>query len=82
MPLTVTIRRETKGRAGREVTTLSGLSPLGDAKIAALASELKRLCGAGGTVERGGVIVVQGDHRDRIEEALADRGWVVKRAGG
>jgi translation initiation factor 1 len=46
-----------------------------------LAKELKGLCGAGGTV-RSEVIEIQGDHRDRIVEALQNKGWTVKRAGG
>jgi len=75
------LRRESKGRAGKQVTTISGLAPLGDAKIAALASDLKRLCASGGTAE-GGTILLQGDHRDAVEEELTKRGFRVKRAGG
>lgn len=82
MPLTLLMRRENKGRAGRQVTTVSGLAPLGDAKIAALASDLKRRCASGGTVEAGGTIVLQGDHRDAVQAELEARGYLVKRAGG
>jgi translation initiation factor 1 len=46
-----------------------------------LALELKRLCGAGGTV-RDGAIEVQGDHRERIAERLRALGYSVKLAGG
>lgn len=77
----VVLRRESKGRAGKQVTTISGLAPLGDAKIAALATELKRRCASGGTVE-GGTILLQGDHRDAVEAELVGRGFRVKRAGG
>lgn len=82
MGLTLVLRREAKGRKGREVTTVSGLAPLGDAKIAALASDLKRRCASGGTVEAGGTILLQGDHRDAVQKELESRGWTVKRAGG
>jgi len=46
-----------------------------------LAGELRRLCGAGGTV-RDGVVELQGEHRDRLVAELARRGYRVKRAGG
>ena len=46
-----------------------------------LATELKRRCGAGGTV-KGGVIEIQGDHRDLLVAELTKRGYTVKRAGG
>ncbi|MCE9637788.1 MAG: hypothetical protein K8T90_18970 [Planctomycetes bacterium] len=82
MPLTVTIRRETQGRGGKQVTTLSGLAPIGDAKIAALASDLKRRCASGGSAGAAGTIVLQGDHRDLVQAELEARGYVVKRAGG
>src|SRR5690625_6781509 len=46
----VLIRRETKGRKGKGVTTVSGL-PLKAAELKALASRLKQLCGTGGAVK-------------------------------
>ena len=50
-------------------------------KLEALAGELKRLCGAGGTA-REDVIEIQGDHRERIAERLRALGHKVKLAGG
>lgn len=82
MPLTVTIRRESKGRRGRQVTTLAGLASLGEQRVARLASELKKRCATGGTVEAGGTIVLQGDHRDAAEAEIVKRGFLAKRAGG
>lgn len=82
MPLTVTIRREIKGRRGKQVTTLAGLASLGERSVAQLASELKKRCATGGTVEDGGTIVLQGDHRDAAEAEVVKRGWNAKRAGG
>ena len=70
---------ETKGRAGKGVTVLRGLT-LDDAAIAALGKQLRTSCGSGGTV-KDGVIEVQGDHRDRIIKMLTEQGYVVKRAG-
>ena len=51
------------------------------AALTALGKQLKALCGSGGTV-KDGVIEVQGDHCDRIIEALKKQGHQVKRAGG
>jgi translation initiation factor 1 len=76
----VRIARETKGRKGKGVTLVTGL-PLDGEGLAELARQLKQCCGSGGTV-RDGVIEIQGDHRDRLEEELRGRGYRVKRAGG
>lgn len=57
---------------GRAVTLVLGLAG-SEAQIAALAKELKSVCGAGGTV-KDGVIELQGDHRDSAQAALAERG--------
>jgi translation initiation factor 1 len=70
----VRVRRETSGRGGKTVTTIAGL-PLASDALAALASELKRACGTGGTV-RDYVIEIQGDHRAPIVAALERRGYV------
>jgi translation initiation factor 1 len=74
------VRRETKGRAGRTVTTISGL-PLPPDELHALARELKRRCGTGGALKKG-VIEIQGDHADALLAELAERGFRAKRAGG
>ena len=58
----VRVRREVKGRRGKTVTTLSGI-PLPEEELRALAGELKRRCGTGGSAKNG-VIEIQGDHRD------------------
>ncbi len=76
----VRIRRESKGRRGKTVTTISGV-PLAADALRELAGELKRLCGAGGSL-KDGVIEIQGDHRDALAEALRSRGYTVKLAGG
>jgi translation initiation factor 1 len=76
----VRVGRETKGRAGKGVTTVSGL-PLTPAGIEALATRLKKRCGSGGTV-REGVIEIQGEHRDVIVVELLKLGWPAKKSGG
>jgi translation initiation factor 1 len=76
----IRVSRETRGRKGAGVTLIRGV-PLAGAELAALASRLKRRCGAGGTVTQG-VIEIQGDHRDLVIEELKRPGWTVKRAGG
>ncbi len=76
----VRVGRETKGRKGAGVTVIRGI-PLDGEDLKALARELKTLCGGGGTV-KDGVVEIQGDHRDKVLEALAARGWTVKRSGG
>ena len=78
-PEIIKLRREKRG-GGREVVILEGF-PRGGFDLEALARELKRRCGTGGTV-RGFVIEIQGDHRDALEKALLERGFRSKRAGG
>ena len=74
------VRRETKGRGGKTVTTVSGV-PLGGEALRNLASDLKRRCGTGGTA-KDGVIEIQGDHREAIVAELSLRGFTAKLAGG
>jgi translation initiation factor 1 len=76
----VRVGRETKGRAGRGVTTVSGLA-LPQAELAELAAKLKKRCGSGGTL-RDGVIEIQGEHRDTIVAELSKLGWQAKKSGG
>jgi translation initiation factor 1 len=74
------VSRETKGRGGKAVTVVKG-ALLDAAGLAALGKQLRSLCGSGGTV-KDGVIEVQGDHVERVIEALKAQGHTVKRAGG
>jgi len=76
----VRIGRQTKGRKGSGVTTITGLS-LKKADLTALAKKLKKKCGSGGTV-KDGVIEIQGDHRDPLVDILSSLGYTVKKAGG
>ena len=76
----VRLLRDRKGRGGKTVTLIAGLSE-STVALTALASDLKRLCGTGGTL-RGDFIEIQGDHRERIRTELERRGYTVKIAGG
>ena len=76
----VRVSRETKGRGGKAVTLVSGISlPVKD--LDALGKQLKASCSSGGTV-KDGVIEVQGDHIDRLVALLLAQGYKAKRAGG
>lgn len=79
-PARVRVGRETSGRAGKGVSVVSGL-PLPAPDLEALATHLKKLCGAGGAV-KDGVIEIQGDHRDRLVQELVRLGYEAKRSGG
>jgi translation initiation factor 1 len=74
------IRRETKGRKGKGVITITGLG-LDTKALKELAKKLKKTCGSGGTVV-GEIIEIQGDKRDIIKEALEKSGFKVKITGG
>lgn len=76
----VRVRREAKGRGGKEVIVIQGV-PLAPAPLAELAKELKKSLSTGGSVKDGN-IEIQGDHRTKIVALLEQRGWKVKLAGG
>lgn len=79
-PEILKLRRE-KRPGGREVIVVEGWNPGTQVDFEALASELRRACGTGGTA-KGRTIEIQGDHRDRIAELLLAHGFRSKRAGG
>ncbi|WP_438865068.1 stress response translation initiation inhibitor YciH [Neptunicella sp.] len=76
----VRIRRETKGRKGKGVCTISGLE-LAEKELKLLCTELKKKCGTGGAIKQG-MIEIQGDNREKIMQILQQRGFTVKLAGG
>jgi translation initiation factor 1 len=76
----IRLRRETKGRKGKGVTTISGI-PLPEAEIKLLCTKLKKMCGTGGAVKNA-TIEIQGDNRDKIKSMLEQLGYQVKLAGG
>lgn len=76
----VRIRRETAGRNGKGVTTISGIPVIAE-ELKNIAKQLKQICGTGGSV-KDGVIEIQGDQREKIKAELEKRGFTVKLAGG
>ena len=70
------LRIEKAGRKGKTVTVVDSL-PKNQDFLKALAKELKKVCGAGGTVVENRV-EIQGDRVDRIREILRSKGWTVK----
>jgi len=74
------LKRETKGRNGKAVITISGLVE-SDSRLAEIAALLKKKCGCGGAV-KDGVIEIQGDQRDTIVSELEKLGYSCKWAGG
>jgi translation initiation factor 1 len=77
---TVYLHRDSKGRGGKTVTLVKKLV-LSEEDMKDLATRLKQICGSGGTV-KDGVIEIQGEHREKIAEALKKMGYKVKIAGG
>ena len=74
------VRRESKGRGGKTVTTVAGVSlPLEELKT--LAANLKRRCGTGGAL-KDGVIEIQGDHVELLLAELVRLGFKAKKYGG
>jgi len=76
----VRLHRETKGRKGKGVTLVKGISGSPD-DLKTLAKKLKQQCGVGGSV-KDGVIEVQTDDRDKLKGLLEKLGHTVKIAGG
>ena len=70
-----------RGKGGKEATVVKGyIGP--DEKLEALAKLLKNKCAAGGNA-KDGVIIIQGDHRDKVLKILTEQGFRnVKKAGG
>jgi len=71
------IQREVKGRGGKTVTVVYGLS--GDLK--SLQKELQKHCGTGGS-SKNGHIEIQGEHSAKIKSFLDGKGIKAKLSGG
>ena len=74
--VTAKLRMEKTGRGGKTVTVVYGL-PRNAVFLKALAQELKRVCGTGGSAAEESV-ELQGDLRDRIRDHLQKKGYLVK----
>ncbi len=81
-PGTLYISRDKKARKGKEVTLVEGFdSELHGDLGAEVARQLKAHCGVGGGW-KDGVVLLQGDHRDRVANWLTREGYAVKHKGG
>ncbi len=65
-----------KRQKGKLVTTISGLPEIGN-DLPGLLTQLKTVCGAGGTL-KDGVLEIQGEHLARVRESLTKIGYRVK----
>jgi len=77
---TIYLHRDSKGRGGKTVTLVKKLV-LSEEDMKELAKKLKQVCGSGGTIKED-MIEIQGEHREKIAEALIKLGYQVKIAGG
>lgn len=74
------VKLETKHRAGKTVTLVDGFVGTDD-DAEKLGKQLKNLCGTGGSV-KDGEIIVQGDHREKVLQFLIKNGYSkTKKAG-
>jgi len=70
------IELDKKQRAGKKVTMITGF--IGStAALGELAKMLKTFCGVGGSAKEN-TIVIQGDHRQKINELLLKKGYKTK----
>lgn len=76
----VRIQASRKGRKGKTVTVVTGFQSDADT-LAALLKQLKAQCGAGGTL-KDDTIEIQGDHTEKLLQALTQLGYKAKISGG
>lgn len=70
------VKLDTKQRAGKMVTLVEGFAGKAE-DLEKLGKELKTKCGTGGSV-KDGLVLIQGDYRDKVVKWLKDWGYGVK----
>ena len=73
--------RQTAGRGGKTVTVVQNFVGIGLPEKEALAKEMQKACGVGGTVKEGR-IEIQGDKREEVARILEKAGFKPVFAGG
>jgi translation initiation factor 1 len=71
---------DSKARKGKTVTLIRGFKG-SEPDLENLARQIKSLCGTGGSVKNG-EIIIQGDFREKIIAFLNREGFKTKKAGG
>jgi translation initiation factor 1 len=74
------VKLDRKNRKGKSVTLVEGFVGT-ENDLKELGKELKGKCGVGGSA-KDGVILLQGDFRDRVISLLKEKGFNVKKSGG
>ena len=69
-----------KGRSGKIVTLVKGIDVDKDT-LEYISKKLKRKLSVGGSI-KDGIIIIQGNNRDKIQENLLKMGHSVKKIGG
>lgn len=74
------VKLETKHRAGKVVTLVDGFAGTPD-DAEKLGKQLKNVCGTGGSV-KDGEIIVQGDQREKVVQFLLKNGYSKTKKSG
>jgi len=74
------IHLDKKNRSGKIATLIKGFKG-SENDLKNLAKKLKTLCGVGGS-QKDGIIIIQGNFRDKIMDFLKKENYNVKRVGG
>ena len=76
----LSVNSKKKGRNGKPVTLIEGFEGT-EEELKQISKKIKTTLGIGGS-EKDGIIVIQGDNRDKIMKILQDMGYKTKRVGG